>query len=103
MVTLCQPRAAAHATCRKVLVERIMSERRPAGTARLQQVPLLTGPPARSRSAPGAQDQHQSRNITFLLVIALFSSQFELENASRGVNLSMDLSVARGRPRAACG
>src|ERR671933_553725 len=34
-----------------------------------------------------------------LVVIALFSSQFELENALRGVKLSMDLSVAKGRLR----
>src|SRR5919202_3090611 len=44
-----------------------------------------------SRATPG-QAQY------LLLVIALFSSQFELENASRGVKLSMDLSVARARP-----
>jgi hypothetical protein len=39
------------------------------------------------------------QSINSLVVIALFSSQFELENALRGVKLSMDLSVAKGRLR----
>jgi hypothetical protein len=47
------------------------------------------------RSSRAQQDE----NINLLVVIALFSSQFELENASGGVKLIMDLRVARGRLR----
>src|SRR5215471_15678827 len=58
---------------------------------------------AQSRSGPGAQGRYRSRNISSVVVIALFSSQFELESGSRGVRLSMDLSVARARPGDGCG
>ena len=50
------------------------------------------------RSSPTAQDDRQDKNTNSLVVIAFFSSQFELEGGVRGVRLSMDLSVARGRP-----
>ena len=45
----------------------------------------------------------RKQRINLLVVIALFSSHFELENDSGGVKLSMDLAAIRGRARDGCG
>ena len=42
-------------------------------------------------------------HINLLVVIALFSSHFELENRATCVNLIMDLAPLKGRLRDACG
>jgi hypothetical protein len=47
----------------------------------------------------GPGTETRTKTINSLVVIALFSSQSELESGSWGVKLSMDLSGARGRPR----
>src|SRR5262249_8540148 len=58
------------------------------------------GPGCSVRAKP---NELETRIVKLLVVIALFSSQFELKNGRTGVKLSMDLAGIEGRLRDGCG